>query len=141
MKTSKAKAIWIGNLKDGDGKISLNSIDCEANYSFASRFENKKGTTPEELIAAAHAGCFSMALSGLLTEKGYIPEIIETTATVTMSKDNKGPFISKINLLSEVVIPDITNEMLQSLACEAKLNCPVSKALSAVEIYLQINLR
>ena len=141
MQTSEAKAIWIGNLKDGEGKISLNSIDFEASYTYASRFENSKGTNPEELIAAAHAGCFSMALSGLLAGKGYHPEMIETTATVILSKDEKGAFISKIKLQSEAIIPDIDNETLQSLACEAKLNCPVSKALSGVDIFLQINLK
>ena len=141
MKTSEAKAIWIGNLKDGEGKISLNSIDFEANYTYASRFENSKGTNPEELIAAAHAGCFSMALSGLLAGKGFHPEMIETTATVTLSKDDKGAFISKIKLQSEARIPDIDNETLQSLACEAKLNCPVSKALASVNIVLQIKLK
>jgi osmotically inducible protein OsmC len=141
MKTSEAKAIWIGTLKDGEGKISLKSIDCEANYTFASRFENSKGTNPEELIGAAHAGCFSMALSGLITEKGYHPEMIETTAIVTLSKNEKGAFISKINLNSEATIPDIDNETLQSLACEAKLNCPVSKALKATDILLKIILK
>jgi osmotically inducible protein OsmC len=141
MVTSKAKAIWKGNLKDGEGKISLSSINCEANYSFASRFENKKGTTPEELIAAAHAGCFSMALSALITEKGYKPEMVETTASVTLSKGNTGFSISKIELQTEAKIPDIDNETLQLLANEAKFNCPVSKALSAVDIFLQINLK
>jgi osmotically inducible protein OsmC len=141
MKTSEAKAIWIGNLKDGEGKISISSVDFEGSYTYASRFENSKGTNPEELIAAAHAGCFSMALSGLLASKGYHPEMIETTATVTLSKDEKGAFISKIKLQSEVNIPDIDNETLQSLACEAKLNCPVSKALASVNIVLQIKLK
>lgn len=141
MKTSEAKAIWIGNLKDGEGKISLNSIDFEANYTFASRFENEKGTNPEELIGAAHAGCFSMALSGLLAGKGYHPEMIETKATVFLSKDDKGFFISKIKLQSEAIIPHIENETLQSLACEAKLNCPVSKALAGVDIVMQIKLK
>lgn len=141
MKTSNAKAIWIGNLKDGEGKISLNSIDFEASYTYASRFENNKGTNPEELIAAAHAGCFSMALSGLIAGKGFHPEMIETTATVFLTKDEKGAYISKIKLQSEAKIPDIDNETLQSLACEAKLNCPVSKALAGVDIFLQIRLK
>lgn len=141
MKTSNAKATWIGKLKDGEGKISLNSMDFEANYTFASRFENSKGTNPEELIAAAHAGCFSMALSGLLAAKGYNPELIETVATVFLSKNENGFFISKIRLESEAIIPDIDNETLQSLACEAKLNCPVSKALTGVDILLQIRLK
>jgi osmotically inducible protein OsmC len=138
MKTTKAKAIWLGNLKDGEGKVSLSSIDCEANYSYASRFEDSKGTNPEELIAAAHAGCFSMALSGLIAEKGYTPEMIETYATVTLSKDTKGAFISKIELQTEVNIPDIDDETLQLIANEAKLNCPVSRALAGVDITLQI---
>jgi len=138
MKTTKAKAIWIGNLKDGEGKVSLFSTDCEANYSYASRFEDSKGTNPEELIAAAHAGCFSMALSGLIAEKGYTPEMIETYATVTLSKDTKGAFISKIELQTEVNIPDIDDETLQLIANEAKLNCPISRALASVDITLQI---
>jgi len=137
MRVSKSKAIWIGNLKDGEGKISLDSIDCEANYSFATRFGTKEGTNPEELIAAAHSGCFSMALADLIASKGFTPKMVETTASVTMSTGKNGSTISKIELYSEITVPDIDDETLAALANEAKLNCPVSKALSAVEITLQ----
>lgn len=138
MRISKSKAIWIGNLKDGEGKISLKSVDCEANYSFATRFGTKEGTNPEELIAAAHSGCFSMALANLIASEGFTPEMIETTASVTMSTGKNGSMISKIELYSEITSFDIDDETLAILADEAKLNCPVSKALSSVEITLQI---
>lgn len=141
MQTRKSKAIWKGNLKNGTGKINLDSIDCEGNYSFISRFENGSGTNPEELIAAAHAGCFSMALANLIAEKGFNPETIITTANVSLSKDDKGPFISKIELQTEATIPDIDNETLRVLADEAKRNCPVSRALASVDIDLQIGLK
>jgi osmotically inducible protein OsmC len=138
MRTSNSKAIWIGNLRDGEGKISLKSIDCEANYSYATRFGNKEGTNPEELIAAAHAGCFSMAFANLIANKGFTPEMIETGASVTLSTGKNGSYISKIELYSEVTAPDIDDETLNLLANEAKSNCPVSKALSAVDISLQV---
>ncbi len=141
MQTRKAKAIWKGNLKNGKGKINLDSIGYEGNYSFISRFENGSGTNPEELIAAAHAGCFSMALANLIAENGFNPENIVTTAHVSLSKGDSGPFISKIELQTEATIPDIDKETLQLLADEAKRNCPVSKALSSVDIYLQISLK
>lgn len=138
MRVSKSKAIWIGNLKNGEGKISLHSIDCEANYTYATRFGNKEGTNPEELIAAAHSGCFSMALADLLASKGYTPKMVETTANVTMSTGKNGSMISKIELYSEITAPDIDDETLESLANDAKVNCPVSKALSSLDISLQI---
>jgi osmotically inducible protein OsmC len=141
MQTRKAKAIWSGNLKNGTGKINLDSIGCEGHYSFTSRFENGSGTNPEELIAAAHAGCFSMALANLIAEKGFNPDTIVTTAHVSLSKDDKGPYISKIELQTEATIPDIDHETLQVLADEAKRNCPVSKALASVDIFLQISLK
>jgi lipoyl-dependent peroxiredoxin len=138
MRTSNSKAIWIGNLRDGEGKISLKSIDCEANYSYATRFGNKEGTNPEELIAAAHAGCFSMAFADLIASKGFTPAMVETSASVTMSTGKNGSSITKIELYSEVTSPDIDDETLNTLANEAKVNCPVSKALSAVDISLQV---
>lgn len=138
MKISKSKAIWIGNLKDGEGKISLKSIDCEANYNFATRFGTKEGTNPEELLAAAHAGCFSMAFANLLASKGFTPEMVETIACVTMSSGRNGSSISRIDLVSEVKSRGIDDETLNLIGNDAKVNCPVSKALSAVEITLQI---
>ena len=140
MQTRKAKAIWKGNLRNGNGRIHLDSINCEADYSFTSRFESGSGTNPEELIAAAHAGCFSMALANLLAEEGFNPETIATTAHVTLSKGENGFFISKIELLTEATIPGIDMETFQLLAEKAKTNCPVSQALSAVEVSLQVNL-
>jgi lipoyl-dependent peroxiredoxin len=138
MRISKSKAIWIGNLKDGEGKISLKSIDCEANYSFATRFGTKEGTNPEELLAAAHAGCFSMAYANLIASRGFTPQMVETVANVTMSSGKNGSTISKIELYSEVKAPDVDDETLNLIGNEAKVNCPVSKALSSVEITLQI---
>src|SRR5690606_27984959 len=104
------------------------------------RFETGNQTTPEELIAAAHAGCYSMALSGLLTDEGFEPESIETSATVTIEKADNGFKISKSALKTNAVVRGIDKEVFKDLAEKAKVNCPVSKALSAIEITLETNL-
>jgi osmotically inducible protein OsmC len=140
MKTNTAKAVWNGALKDGSGKISISSMQLEMLYTFSSRFEDGVGTNPEELIAAAHAGCFTMALSGLLTERGYEPKSISTTAELQLKKAAKGFRISSSNLITEAEVPEITEPMFMKLAVDAKSNCPVSKALSSVKINLQARL-
>jgi len=135
-----ASAVWQGTLKDGKGTVKLGSGAFEGNYSFASRFEEGTGTNPEELIAAAHAGCFSMALSAGLTRSGYVPRTINTTATVRLEKVGEGFKITTIDLNTEADIPDITEAAFLEAAESAKKNCPVSQALSGAEIRLHAAL-
>lgn len=141
MKTNKAHANWQGNLKKGVGKVKLDASGSEFGYNFSSRFEDGEGTNPEELIAAAHAGCFSMAFSGLLTDEGYEPKSIDTTAKVTIEKAGDGFEISKSELTTEAVVPGIKEDLFKELADKAKENCPVSKALSSLQISLEISLK
>ena len=140
MKTSKGSATWRGNLKDGKGKMKLPSVSNELAFSFSSRFEDGDGATPEELIATAHAGCFSMALSNLLAEKGYQPKSVSTDAKVTIDKKGDGLGITKSELSTRAEIADISNEQFQELARTAKENCPVSQALASVDISLEAKL-
>ena len=137
MKTRNAHALWKGNLKNGTGTLKLDSIDSEIKYNFASRFEEGEFTNPEELIAAAHAGCFSQAFSLLLTEKGYEPVSISTTAKVKLVKADGGFRISESFLVTEADVPGIEEKLFQEIAHDAKTNCPVSKALSALDIKLE----
>ena len=140
MAVRKANAQWQGGLKEGEGNLSLGSGAYEGSYSFQSRFEEGSGTNPEELIAAAHAGCYSMALSASLEQAGYQPESVKTEAHVHLVKDGEGFAISKIDLISEAKIPDISEEDFQQQAKEAKENCPVSKVLTGAEITLDAKL-
>lgn len=140
MKNRKAFAKWEGSLKNGTGSLKLDSVDQKLAYNFISRFEEGNQTNPEELIAAAHAGCYSMALSGLLTEEGFEPDSIETVANVTLEKTDSGFKISKSALKTEAKVPGIDKEVFEQLAEKAKANCPVSKALSALEITLETHL-
>lgn len=140
MKNRKAFAKWEGNLKNGTGSLKLDSVEQKLAYNFTSRFEEGNQTNPEELIAAAHAGCYSMALSGLLTEEGFEPDSIETVANVTLEKSDNGFKISKSALKTEAKVPGIDKEVFEKLAEKAKANCPVSKALSALEITLETHL-
>ena len=127
-----ASAIWNGDLKDGKGSISTQSgVLSVAPYSFVTRFENARGTNPEELIAAAHAGCFTMALSAQLGTMKFTPESLQTTATVTLEKLDAGWTISKIYLDVTGRIPGISPDAFQSAAASAKQNCPVSRLLKA----------
>jgi osmotically inducible protein OsmC len=136
-----ADAEWKGNLKEGSGKMKLGSGAFEGQYSFKSRFENGSGTNPEELIAAAHAGCFSMALSNNLATAGHTPERVHTVAKVDFGRDDKGPVIQKIELVSEVKAPGLDDAKLQEIAKQAKEGCPISRALAAVPtITLSIKL-
>ena len=127
-----ASAVWQGGLKDGKGSISTDSGVLEnTQYSFSTRFEDGKGTNPEELIAAAHAGCFSMALSGQLGNAGLTAESINTTAAVTLEKTDAGFTITKVHLDVTANIPGATEEAFQTAAANAKAGCPVSRLLKA----------
>jgi len=138
IRTSEAE--WRGNLKGGRGEIRLGSGAFSGNYSFQSRFEEGKGTNPEELIAAAHAGCFSMALSARLAESGHPPAKVHTTAKVHFGPVPGGFAISRIDLATKGSVPGIDAETFEKRAEEAKQSCPVSKALQAVEITLTAQL-
>lgn len=138
MPVRKSTAEWQGTLKEGRGEMRLASGLYEGPYTYSSRFEEGAGTNPEELIGSAHAGCFSMFLAALLTDKGYQPGTISTSAVVHLGA---GPLIEKIELTSEARVPGIGEEEFQALAESAKKGCPVSKALAAVpEITLSARL-
>jgi osmotically inducible protein OsmC len=128
----KASAAWQGGLKDGKGTISTDSgVLDNSQYSFSTRFEDGKGTNPEELIAAAHAGCFTMALSGQLGNAGLTADRINTTAAVTLEKTDAGFTITKIHLDVSAKVPSATEEQFQTAAGNAKAGCPVSRLLKA----------
>ena len=128
----KAWAIWMGGIKEGGGTISTETgVLREAPYGFHARFENGKGTNPEELIGAAHAGCFSMALSLMLGEEGLAPERIETHADVTLEKIGAAYEITSSHLTVSASIPGADNARFQEIANKAKTGCPVSKLLKA----------
>ena len=141
MPARKADARWDGTLQDGKGTMRLGGGAWEGPYSFSSRFEDGSGTNPEELIAAAHAGCYSMALSGTLGRNGHEPRSINTTATVTMEKKDDGFAITGVHLDLTAKVPGIDPAKFQELAESAKANCPVSRALAGVpEIELTARL-
>jgi osmotically inducible protein OsmC len=128
----KASAVWQGGLKDGSGTLSTGSGALSAKpYSFKTRFEGEQGTNPEELIGAAHAGCFSMAFSMILGMAGFTPTKIETTATITLEQKDGGFAITASHLDVTAVIPGIDDAKFQELAGNAKAGCPVSKVLNA----------
>jgi osmotically inducible protein OsmC len=136
-----ASAVWHGGLKDGKGVISTQSGTLhETQYSFSTRFENGVGTNPEELIAAAHAGCFTMALSGQLSSVEMPPDTLETTAVVTMEKTGDGPTITRIHLTTKAKVPGIDKAKFDELAKKAKEGCPISRLLKAAEITLDAQL-
>jgi len=135
-----ASAVWNGGLKDGRGTISTQSgVLSDTQYSFSTRFEEGKGTNPEELIAAAHAGCFSMALSAQLNNAGRTPERIETEATVTLEKTDAGFTVTAVHLKTRAKVPGATPPDFQEAANAAKANCPISRLLKA-EITLETRL-
>ena len=138
VRTSEAE--WKGNLREGHGTMKLGSGAYEGSYSFASRFESGKGTNPEELIAAAHAGCYSMALSAGLSKAGFTPTRIHTTASVHLEPVEGGFGITRIELHTEAQIPGINNDTFQQQAEGAKKGCPVSKALAGTQITLDAKL-
>lgn len=136
MTVRASTAEWKGTLKEGAGAMKLGSGAYEGPFTFASRFESGPGTNPEELIGAAHAGCFSMFLSALLSKEGFVPTI-RTTAKVHLGA---GPTINLIELETEAEVPGIDEEKFQQLAQDAKQGCPVSKALAGPEITLTAKL-
>ncbi|WP_428303953.1 OsmC family protein [Lacipirellula sp.] len=140
MPARSATAVWNGDIMSGNGTMKLGTGAWEGPYSFKSRFEDGKGTNPEELIAAAHAGCFSMALSGALTKAGHPPEKIETSADVALVKDGEGFKIPSIKLKTAVKVAGLDDAKFQAIAKAAKENCPVSKVLAAAEITLDAKL-
>jgi osmotically inducible protein OsmC len=136
-----ASAVWHGGLKDGKGTISSQSgVLKDTQYSFSTRFENGVGTNPEELIAAAHAGCFTMALSAQLDSVDHKADEINTTAVVTMEKTEDGPTVTKIHLTTRAKIANIEKEKFDELAKKAKEGCPISRLLKAAEISLDAQL-
>jgi osmotically inducible protein OsmC len=137
MAVRSSSAEWKGTLKQGGGTMKLGSGTWEGPFTFASRFESGRGTNPEELIGAAHAGCFSMFLSALLTDAGFPPSRIRTTAAVHLTD---GPEISLIELATEAVVPNLTEAAFQKHAEAAKKGCPVSKALAGPKITITAKL-
>ena len=128
----KASAVWKGSLKEGKGTISSDSgVLSNTPYSFSTRFENAKGTNPEELIAAAHAGCFTMALSAQLGNAGITPESLETTASLTLDKLDAGWTVTKIHLDVAARIPGADQAAFDKAAESAKAGCPISRLLKA----------
>jgi lipoyl-dependent peroxiredoxin len=141
MPVRNADAVWDGGLKDGKGKIKLGSGAFEGDYSFTSRFESGTGTNPEELIAAAHSACFSMALSAGLGKAGFSPKHIHTTAKVHIDKVGEGFKITKIELATDAQVPGIDDKQFQEFVLKTKTGCPVSQALASVpmEVVAKLN--
>jgi osmotically inducible protein OsmC len=136
----KASAVWNGNLKDGKGTVTTESgVLAQTPYSYRSRFETGTGTNPEELIAAAHAGCFTMALSAQLTGAGLTPDSIATSAALTLEMVEKSWTVTKIHLDVTARVPGTTNDAFQKVAADAKANCPISRLLKA-EITMKATL-
>lgn len=140
MPIRQAEATWKGDLKSGNGTMRMESGSYEGAYTFASRFKNGDGTNPDELLGAAHAGCYSMALSLELSEAGYKPQSIHTRAEVTLEVTDDGPAITAIKLIVKANVPDIDKETFHKFAEGAKEGCPVSKALAGTEISLEATL-
>jgi osmotically inducible protein OsmC len=141
MPIRKARAVWEGNLKEGKGTMSLDSGVFNGTYSFSTRFEGSPGTNPEELIAAAHAGCFSMALANGLSQAGHKPKKVSTQAKVHLDKEPDGFTITLIELITEVEVEGISESAFQNIAAKTKEGCPVSRALAAVDITLTATLK
>ncbi len=140
MPVRKATATWNGTLKEGNGKMALGSGAWEGPFSFGTRFEEQPGTNPEELVGAAHAGCFSMAFSGDLGRAGYTPESIQTTADVHLDKTDSGFRVTRIHLTMEATVPGISEDEFQRIAEGAKKGCPISNLLTGAEITLDATL-
>jgi len=140
MPVRTAEAEWRGKLLQGDGTMKLGSGACEGKYSFATRFGETPGTNPEELIGAAHAGCFSMALSAMLGDAGFEPKRVHTVAEVSVEKSGDGFAITRSALQTEAEVPGIDGATFQEIANKAKAGCPVSRALGAIEITLDAKL-
>src|SRR5438132_4679165 len=140
MPVRQADAQWEGSLQDGKGTMRFGSGAFEGPYSFGSRFENGAGTNPEELIGAAHAGCFSMALAAALSRAGHVPDRVHTTAKVHLEKGDGGFSITRVELVSEASVPGIDQATFDEQAEATRTGCPVSKALAGTEILLDAHL-
>lgn len=141
MATRDGNAEWQGDLRSGSGTVSVGSGLFEGQYSFKTRFEDEPGTNPEELIAAAHAGCFAMALSNILAEAGHTPESVRTTAKVHLRNVDGNPTIAQIDLVTEGRVQGLGDDQFTEYANQAKAGCPVSRALGGVgEITLDARL-
>ena len=140
MPTRKAHARWEGSIKEGNGQVDFGNGAFKAPYSFTSRFENGAGTNPEELLGAAHASCFAMALSLIIGKTGLKPDYVDATAHVTVSPHNGGFKITKSHLVCEAKVPGIDPAAFMQHANAAKANCPVSQALAGTEITLEAKL-
>ena len=138
MAIRNATAIWNGTLKEGSGKMKYGTY--EGSYTFASRFEEGEGTNPEELVGAAHAGCFSMFLSALLSKAGFIPESIETKATVHLGRVDDAPKITNIDLSCQARVSGISHDDFVKYTEEAKKGCPISKLFTGTHINLAAKL-
>lgn len=138
MSVRTAKSQWNGTLKDGKG--TMNFSNYSGPYTFKSRFEEGAGTNPEELVGAAHSGCYSMFLAALIGGEGLNPESVETTATVHLGKDEKGPVITTIELECQVKCDDLSQEKFDELAAAAKEGCPISRLVAAADIKLSATL-
>jgi lipoyl-dependent peroxiredoxin len=137
-----ANAIWNGNLKEGKGLISVESgLFKDVSYNFSKRFENEKGTNPEELLAAAHAACFSMALSAALSGAGHTVKSVKTIDKAHLEKSGDGFAITKIEINCEAEVEGIDNKKFQEFAENTKKGCPVSKALTGIQFILNANLK
>jgi osmotically inducible protein OsmC len=140
MAVRNAQAVWEGNLAKGKGTMRLGSGAFEGAYSFASRFEEGTGTNPEELVGAAHAGCFSMFLSAVLSDAGFVPNRVHTTATVHLEQVEGAPWITRIHLDCEADVPGVDQDTFNQKVQDSKTGCPVSKALRGVEISVNATL-
>ena len=135
-----SEAMWDGNLQDGKGRFWTESGEVSGVYSFATRFEEQEGSNPEELIGAALASCYSMALSADVERAGYRPESVRTVASVHLDKTEQGPEISGIDLDAEARVPEIAADEFRAIAEATTVNCPIGKALATIPIRLQARL-
>lgn len=140
MPKRSASAEWKGGLKGGKGTMNVSRANFETAYTFPSRFEEGQGMSPEDLIAAAHAGCFSMAFSADLEKAGFTPESVQTEATVTLEPVDGKPTIHRIDLATTARVPNIDDAEFQKIAEQSKANCPVSRLLTGAEIRLNAKL-
>lgn len=141
MAIRKATGVWEGNLKQGKGTVSTESGALDAEYTFASRFEEGTGSNPDELLGAALASCFSMFLANVLDQAGHTSERVATTAHVHLGSKDGAPVISKIELVTEATVPGIDRDTFEEHAQKAKQGCPVSKTLTGTEITLDATLK
>lgn len=140
MPARTASAVWTGDLKSGKGTMKFGGGAWEGAYSFQSRFEDGPGTNPEELAAAAHSGCFSMAFANELSKAGFVPTRVATTAKVHLEKGEAGFSITRIDLACEAAVPGITDAKFQEIGAAAKKGCPISKLFTGAQINLDAKL-